>query len=228
MNNEELFAAIEAKSSFAVPSIYRQLHNDGVLRDIEPGEWQQHWQNWSITRPLPLLHHPERPEWFSLAEIAEFEQPNYWREDLTFVPFAHNGAGDWWCWLPQWSTEGQTPVAFCPHDLNQSSMFSPDFESFLFRMILEMLARTYPDPFSPAALEQAIRTDLAQLQPYFRLSWQNTINEIIGQEYRRIEERGPIYTDVYYSFCPETEIGRVIERELKFDRLDETFQHMKR
>ena len=226
MNNQKLFAAIEAKGSFGLPPIYRQLHNDGVLYDIAPEEWQQHWREWSITRPLPLLHHPERPEWFNLAEIAEFEQPGYWREDLTFVPFAHNGAGDWWCWIPQWTKEGRTPVAFCPHDLNQSNVFSPDFEGFLFRMILEMLARTYPEPFSPAALEQATRTDLAQLQPYLRLSWQNIINEIIGRDYQRIEERGPTSADGYYCFCPEAEIRDIIQSELDFNRLDETFKHM--
>lgn len=228
MNNAELYKVIEAKGSFRLPAIYRQLHDDEVLYEIVPEEWQQHWREWSITRPLPLLNHPERLEWFSLAEIADFEQPKYWREDLTFVPFAHNGAGDWWCWLPQWTQESHSPIVFTPHDFNQSNIVSPDFEGFLFRMCLETLARAYPSEFSPSELEQSIRTDISQLLPYLRPSWQNILNEVTGQEYQRKEEGTTAYTEVFYGFCPETEAQNIIRRELAFERLDDIFEHMKR
>src|SRR3974390_1113596 len=76
-------------------------------------------------------------EWYGLEEIATFDFPEFDRPHLPgLVPFAFNGASDYWCWQRDKTYEHGTRVLLCYHDTGSAVIFAPNFQTALYRQAL--------------------------------------------------------------------------------------------
>lgn len=101
--------------------------------------------NMKLESGVPLLVFCEDwVRWWSLEDIRDFELPDYWREDVQITPFASNPYGDYWAFITPDTND--RCVALVAHDLNESRLYAPSFEGFLYRKALDGLAEVeHPD-----------------------------------------------------------------------------------
>jgi hypothetical protein len=192
--------------------LFVRMHDDGILSYGSPDEWHRAHQARAITNPPALLINPAI-EWLADSLLLGWQTPDYWRKDLNFVAFAHEGGGDDWCWIPDFMG-CPLPVIYAPHDLNRATVFAPDFESFLVRAFLESLI-AFPDELDVREIEANCRV----LEPYVRSEW----NDLMIQ----IASRVPGVTDRNAKqFISPVELGALLREQFRYTHLDHAFTHM--
>ncbi|GHC10898.1 SMI1/KNR4 family protein [Cerasicoccus arenae] len=102
-------------------------------------------------------------EWYQATEIENFEFEEYHKPG--FIPFAHTGGGDYWCWSPPHETNSEIPVLLCPHDCEEAEFYAPNFSSALFRHALEYSASIDEDEL------ELLKATLTKLLSYFSEIW---------------------------------------------------------
>ena len=113
--------AIQERFGFQTPPAYQALERRGLFRytkavntaDLTKSGDQYLWLN--------------EMEWYQPDDLRTFEFEDHHKPG--FVPFAHTGGGDFWCWYPAMAKKDQTPVLLCLHDSEEAELFAPDFAS---------------------------------------------------------------------------------------------------
>src|SRR5437763_1122028 len=120
----ELYLQVERRYGFALPPEYRQMHETGFFEfdDLR-------------NRVGPKYLWLNDMEWLEPPQIRDHEFPGYCKRG--FVPFAVTAGGDHWCWYPEHSVSGVTPVVLCPHDSNTAEFYAPHFLGALYRQVLD-------------------------------------------------------------------------------------------
>jgi hypothetical protein len=228
------YERIAARTGFAVPQVYRRMRTDGRLDyGATPEEWQATWRGRTLNDPPALLGADF--EWWSLDDMADWTPPDYWTNAPALVPFAESGRADVWAWAPAWVEGGRAPIVFAARDVDEASLVAPDLEGLLFRLLVEWFSDLDPeawDEFTPAERELALRAQVAAVSPYVRGSARRTLEELVARPLRTVElpkpfpkYRGPPL--VCLQLLDADEARTLVERELAFSRLDETFKHMR-
>src|ERR1700722_16297438 len=112
--NDDIYRRIEQRYGFAIPEEYRQMRArgwfdcaDGAMPYFDPASRLYLWMN--------------DMEWMSLPDIVDFEFPSYCKPG--FVPFAFTADGSHWCWYPEHTSNGVTPVVLCPRDSKMGEFY---------------------------------------------------------------------------------------------------------
>jgi hypothetical protein len=152
--------SIKSRFQFSIPNDYLRLWHAGVLaNDRESG--------------IKLSRH----KWLGPEEIADCPWPNYKIGQL--IPCARTPGGDHYCWYVQPS--GDVFIAECPRDSDFADAFSPDFEGFFFRSLLEEFNDTWlVDDFFEAS---KLFNDYAQrVRGVLRKRWEEILLEYADQK----------------------------------------------
>ncbi len=192
--------------------IFVRMHQDGLLSYGTREEWRRTYQVRAITNPPALLLNP-MVEWLEDRDLLAWSTPDYWRQDLTFVAFAHEGSGDDWCWVPNFMARA-LPVVYTPHDFTQAQVYAPDLESFLLRAFLEVLVEF------PAARDlREIEANRRVLEPYVRPEWNRLMAETAARSPSPLGENAK-------SFISRQDLETLLREQFQFEGLNHTFKHM--
>lgn len=122
-------SALRDRFGFTPPPAYQ------LLEDRELFSWSSECRDKDLSVPGNHYLWFCEMEWYGPIDLRNFQFASYHREG--FVPFAHAGNGDYWCWLPAEEDEKGIPVILCPHDCSDADRYGPDFASAMFRNALE-------------------------------------------------------------------------------------------
>lgn len=215
------YGAIEARTGFCVPELFRRLVAAGRTQyGATREEWKQTWKQRMLDEPPALLLVSAQVEWWTPEAIADWAPPDYWSEEHRFVPFAQNGAGDLWCWHV---SSPDAEIVFAPHDENEAEIVAPDLAGFLFRQLVQGLSEIYPDDGTDFSVEQRVtsaKANVRVLAPYLPAAQVALLEQLCER---------PLVEDPSWGclrFLPRAEADAIIERELAYPRLGETFEHM--
>ncbi|MGL5275932.1 hypothetical protein [Myroides sp.] len=77
-------------------------------------------------------------EQITINQIDEFieSKPDYWREDLLLIPFAHTGSGEWYAFYYNMQDEEEVPIVLLQL-MSSALIMAKNLDDFIFRMILE-------------------------------------------------------------------------------------------
>jgi hypothetical protein len=195
-----IFDELREKYDFEIPSAYRSMFEAG----------------WFDVRGDYLWIH--EAEWFTPQEILSHEPADYHKPG--FVPFAFTGAGDEWCW---WRHSGEDLVVLCPHDWPECEYDAPSFLGSIYRRTLEYALNGFVAEEEQQAREQ-LHEWATRLQPYFPMSWLETLSHLSQAPYVRWRKN----RDWGAGFCTFDEHDAIIQRDLSFPRLGQTFAWMYR
>lgn len=232
MAKRDAYARIEAKTGFRVPELYRRMRTDGAL-DYPPGARFGDLRR-GIYEHQPALTCALDFEWIPLKAIEDWEPPDYWLPQHTFVPFAQSHAGDDYAWYPAWANGDEVPVVFAWRDNNCCDVIAPHLEGFMYRKTLEKLC--YESAYDTAydtrhgtweELREGMRRELDVLRPYLRARWMADLDELFARKPREWRSQLGRREEKYLSQLDDDELKGRISRELAFPQLDTNFPHMK-
>lgn len=189
ISSRDYFAEIRAATGFAIPPEFIKLENAGLLRFGENYEhWRANWKQICTTRPPALVCAPwyARVEWYTPEEMARWKVPDYWIP-RPIIAFAGNGIGDNWCWFPEMTDDLGTRVVFCAHDENDAEIYAANFQSFLYRIVLESFAYVAPDGVADFDGESGYRRYLELnvnvLESTLRPEWVGTLRALLAKDF---------------------------------------------
>jgi hypothetical protein len=209
MRYDEFHALIQARFHWEIPAEYRLMHERGWLTLDRPASQIS-------TKPGDGYLWLNDMEWYELEEIAEFEFPDYCRPHLQgLVPFAYNGAGDYWCWNTLGQSEGHTPILLCPHDYMLATIYAPHFPAALYR---QALVYAYWIGWGAHVAEGKAylhrwATDFTSLMP---TAWCKTLESLTSRDLVEVVER----RQGLQTLLPNEERQAIEARDLNFADLD--------
>ena len=221
LDPEALREAVQAKSGMRVPDLYLTLVRDDAFSHYGFADFEA-WRDGGGREgqeTTPPIVDGADVEWLFFSEVAQVNRKDYWIEDLVLVPFAHNGAGDVYCWSPAHETAGRVPVVLAPHDDEEATILAPDLQGFLDRKAIEQYVSLY----------EVTEPELAKL---IALAWFERVGRYLSEGARaaveEISQREPRPDDLgEYGFVSVAEAESLVKRILGDERVDTTFPHMR-
>ena len=198
------YPAIQSRWNFAVPEEYRRMQQSGFFDHTHP-----HYIELSDV------------EWFALDHIAGYKPMDFQIAGL--VPFAMEASASTWTWMRNKPIHGQTRIAHCPHDEGIAEVFAPDFNSCVYRLILQDLRSTWlignhNDIATPDDATRAFRRYARDLEPYFNPKWTARLDELLKRPFREMP-------DTCIGLMGGPELQSILAEDLDFEELDLQFYH---
>lgn len=228
--------AIENKYAFQYPQTYRQLCLDGML-DWYRG-WNEAWtaqRNWytevypTLLDNPPLLLHSRDFELLQFKDIEERldDVPDYWDPQIRLVPFAMNGAGDWYAFYLNSEVKDSIPIVHAPHDYNQAQYLAKDMSDFMFRQMLEYVAEIDDEHLKDEPLlRRNVHSMLVSHTPYITPEQVAILKKVYD---RPITKHMYNLTGRAYAaqgMLGEEELQKILNTQIEFELLDVEFQYM--
>lgn len=224
---------IEKKYGFEYPSLYKQLYVDGML------DWGEFSPNWyfeiypKLKDNPPLLLHSYDFELMDLKsvsqEIEELMDPDNYRninEEFRFIPFAHNAAGDHYCFFLNKENKGELPVVFLYHDENEAEYMAKNLQDFIFRMILQDMSQQ--DTFNEINDEE-FRNNIVNVlkshAKYLTDKEQDILQNILRREIIDYEISFSYGNEDARGLLTDIEMKKVINEIIPFDKMDTSFEY---
>ena len=213
--SNDAYAAIEKKTGFSMPELYRRMVADGVTT------FPQDFRTAGLENPSALLMASIHVEWMTPSDIAEHEPEDYWDKAVALVPFAQNGGGDLWCFHPGAKAGDDVPVALVPHDEMVAEIFAPNFEGFLFRQLLGAFSEIDPShhSYTPEETKQCAAAEIKTLTPYVRKEWIDVLKEVASRPLQIKDKSG------YHSFISFKDAKALAAKTFGYDKLDKSFKY---
>jgi hypothetical protein len=150
--------ALRERFGFETPDSFRLLESHHLFK------WSKRFRNSDLTKPGNRYLGFNDMEWYQPEELRAFRFKSYHKPG--FVPFAHTGGDDYWCWFPQMKDSGGIPVVLCSRDCCMGDLYAPDFAGALYRQALEYSAQTAIDDTEPVgAMLRRFAVDLSAVWP---------------------------------------------------------------
>jgi len=173
-------AAIKDKFQFEAPDAFNALEARNAF-SWDPARREELIKLFNVSGPHYLFLFT--CEWFQPDEIRDFEFPEF-VEPLPpvsqFVPFAHDGCGNEWCWWTEKVTERGVPVVLCAHDSYDGEQHAPDFASFLFEktVLHAVVISSNAEPDKVEECRETLRRFVSDLAFLWPDDWTETLHEI--------------------------------------------------
>jgi len=227
ISSRDYFAEIRAATGFAIPPEFIKLENAGLLRFGENYEhWRANRKQICTTRPPALVCAPwyARVEWYTPEEMARWKVPDYWIP-RPIIAFAGNGIGDNWCWFPEMTDDLGTRVVFCAHDENDAEIYAANFQSFLYRILLESFAYVMPDGIADfdgeSGYKRYLELNVDVLESTLRPEWVGTLRALLAQDFVVREDE-----DEVLCLLDQRELKELHERHILVRDVGQHFEHM--
>lgn len=215
--------AIEQQFGFTYPQLYHELQQDGMLN------WGTFGPEW-ITQQYPELR--KNPPLLLFAndfelmttkdtedQLEEFADESYWiqmKPGLQFIPFAQNGAGDWYCFFTSQTEDNGIPVVLLQHDANRGTFKAKNLQDFIFRSMLEAVTDTESAVYGLLD-EENFRGDLENFirthQKYLPAAQVQVIEEVYTVPAK------------HKAIINESQLQIFLEKHINFEKLDQEFKY---
>ena len=199
-----MFDEIEKKYNFRIPDDYKSMHSRGFFSLEKPAhaydllDSKYVWVN--------------EMEWLSLDEILNYEKDE-WSKD-GFVPFAFNGAGEKWCWYPEYKSGNDVPIVLLP-DGDTGEFYAQNFTQSLFRQIIDFISFSIDEDDFEEQIKY-LRKWSSVFKEYFRDEWILEISKILQESSQNFEA---LEANIESDYC-----DKMVNKFLDFDKLDEEFE----
>lgn len=227
MSNRDYFAEIRAATGFVIPQEFCKLEEVGLLRFGENyAHWRDNWKQICMTRPPALVCAPwyTRVEWYTPEEMAQWRRPDYWIS-RPIIAFARSGAGDEWCWFPELTDDLGTRVVFCAQDENDAEICAANFQSFLYRILLEAFAyiglKGIADFDGEAGYKRYLERNVAVLECVLKPEWGGTLRALLAKDFVVREDN-----DEVLCLLDQRELEELHEQHILVRDVGQHFEHM--
>ncbi|MGE0321142.1 MAG: hypothetical protein AB7K71_22585 [Polyangiaceae bacterium] len=196
---QDFLGQLQAARAFSAPRVFRRMHEESALDG------------------LPALG--DRVQWWSLKRIANWLPPTNWSAASDAVPFAQTASGELWCWYPSWAT-GNTPPVVLVAPNEETRLYAPNFEGFLFRQLLEQLSGVTSSEADAAKFAAHARKGVDAVRPFLRSNWLALL--------AAVQERPPHLNERtgHLQFLEPEEAREIVQRELPFEDLSPSLLHV--
>lgn len=169
-------------------------------------------------------------EWYTLNEIVKWEEEKEKERHIVnsplIIPFAHTGGGDVWGWYIK---DIESPVIVqCYHDDIIGTVYAKNLEEAIFRHILDFVSdcnfytsngKSYQMDCDSA--KECLLEWRNKFGSYFKSDWINEIDKILTLNLKHYKEtRFPTVNLEYETFLTPQEAEELIQKYLKFDKMD--------
>lgn len=224
---------LEVEYHVQLPALYHQLCLDGMLNTGKYGrDWYSNHYAARLTSPtlLFLSNEFELLEDDSLLEMAEYVNIDCVPENLIGLPFAMNGAGDYYCFAYEKSALTAAPfIILLAHDYDGYCYLARSFEDFIFRHFLEALTDLSffdleDDRF---IIEDALLTSLKAHQKYLLPAHYRCLSEILQRKRLSFEHRYGIddrYIEELMGFLSKEEYETLLAVHIPCEHLNQAVE----
>lgn len=221
--------------AFDPPEAYLAGWAEGFLdfpgaRDRPPSMGYRDWQAEVNDRILRREHKLllSDLEFLPPEEVADWDFAYGRTRDL--VPFAHSARMDVYAWYKPWRSPqplpstrdpgDRTPVVFSPREDEAARVFAPNFEGFLFRiLLLEYSGSWYWEDFEDEDFATLMRRQAEAVEPLLDPDRARTLLELAARPFPVDEAEG-------VARClPLPEAEALARSALDFSRYEETVPH---
>lgn len=232
----DILKEVEQLFNFQYLSLYYQLAEDGML-DI--GEYHENWAEVilpTLEKNPPLLLYSFDFEVLNpnqiLENIEEFfitnDDFNIFdiRPDLTFIPFAQTGGGDFYCFFLNEQAGEDIPIVLLYHDQDEGIYLAKNLQDFIFKMLLQdMVIQEFCADYAPdderfiQKLTNIFKTHLC----YLTASQQSVLNKVFA---KGIQHK-MVGTEKHRGFLTNGEYLTLIHQYIAYDKLDQDLHYRK-
>lgn len=216
-----------------LPALYHQLCVDGMLNTGKyGGDWYIKYYAERLAAPtlLFLSHEFELLEDDSLLEMAEVVNTDCVPENLIGLPFAMNGAGDYYCFAYEKSDLTAVPfVILLAHDYNGYCYLASTFEDFIFRHFLEALTDLsfFDLEDENRMIEELLNVLLQAHQKYLLPAHYRCLSEVLQRKRQSFEHRYGIddrYSEELIGFLSKDEYQALLKKHIPCELLDQDIE----
>lgn len=196
-----VYDQIQQRYGFSLPEEYRAMERAGWFDAKNKATFVWVYETRWLT-----------PEKILAYEFESFHKPG-------FVPFARTAASDLWCW---WPAQDPAAVVLCPRDSTEASFDASSFVGSLYRRMLSYCVDF--DREDEANIRAQLIGWAGKFAPYFPAPWIETLQSLSRAN------ATPWQMQKFNGFglLPLQEEKDLIQRDLGFARLSETFEWMVR
>lgn len=224
---------IEKKYGFEYPKLYKQLYQDGML-DI--GKYGPNWYS-DIYPTLkdnpPLLLHTYDFELLDIESvdeaIKEIRDPEDYRainKEFIFIPFGQSGAGDHYCFFLSGEQNGNVPIVFVWHDLNEAEYLAKNLQDFIFSALLNDMSQqdTYNN-VSEDEFRDNITRVLKSHKKYLTEQQKDILENLLKREIIDYEILFAKGKEDARGLLTDIEMKQLLREIMPFDKMDTSFEY---
>lgn len=222
---------IEKKYGFEYPELYKQLYKDGMLY---MGEFDPNWHSEicpKLKENPPLLFHIYDFKLMDLkiidAEIKELSDPENYRKinkEFKFIPFGRSYGGDHYCFFLNEENNGDIPVVFVWHDLNEVEYLGKNLQDFMFRALLTDMAYI-DEEVSDKEFRYNLEMVYLSHKKYLTEKQQNILQAILNLEIKEYEITHPNSKENARGLLTYEEKDRILTEIISFDKMNTSFEY---
>jgi hypothetical protein len=222
---------IENQYGFQYPALYKKMYETGFL------DWKTPAKNWftevypGLKSNPPFLLYTNDFEILDIEriidDIAFLKSPDYYQKinpAYTFIPFAKNRAGDFYCFMPTANESTEIPIVFVWHDDDEATIKAKNIGDFIFRTLLEAVVDIWEDSL---IMDGDFKENIFSMLNSHK-------HTLTSKRYTIIEG---VYNKELVNFTDGTqkneetgllsyeELAEILDSEIAFDNLNHTFQY---
>ncbi|KIC03368.1 hypothetical protein OA88_03030 [Flavobacterium sp. JRM] len=224
---------IETKNGFTYPIIYKEFFLDGMLN---VGEYGPDWYTTVYPKlkenPTLLLHSYD----FELLNlkgvkeaIDELLDPEGYREikeEFKFIPFGQSGAGDHYCFFVNEENNGENPIVFVWHDMNEVNYLAKNMQDFVFRMLLtDMSDQDVYNDVSDEEFKDNLERVLKTHKKYLTDKQNDVLQTVFNREIIDYEILLPKMKEAKRGLLTDVELKKTLTEVIPFDKMDSSFAY---
>lgn len=225
---------IETKYNFKFPDLYKELDADGML---DVGEYGPHWYLEvypTLKDNPPLLLHSYDFESLNLKsvaeEIAELRDPEDYRNinpELKFIPFAKSGGGDHYCLFLNEENNGDVPIVFVWHDMNEVNYLAKNLQDFIFKvMLIDMSKKDIYNELSDEEFRNEIQSVFKSHKKYLNERQISILEEIMTRKIVEYEIHvSPKIIESARGLLTDSELESIVNEVIPFDKMNQSFKY---
>lgn len=194
---------------YVIPTVYKKMNEKGL---ISPDNDSYLWLN--------------EMEWMSIDKIKEYEYDK--GESRLIVPFAFTGGGDKWVWVVNDKSE-EYYVGLCERAETSGIYYAKNTEDAVFRQIIEYVSDSNFYLIKEDA--ESYQVDEEELKIQLN-GWKNKFSGILNIEYINIIDKLSKLSlkhikcryGEWYALLTLEEQDKLIDKYIKFDKMDDEFE----
>ena len=225
---------IETKYDFKFPDLYKELDADGML---DVGEYGPNWYLEvypTLKDNPPLLLHSYDFESLNLKsvaeEIEELRDPEDYRNinlELKFIPFAKSGGGDHYCFFLNEENNGDVPIVFVWHDMNEVNYLAKNLQDFIFKVLLiDMSKKDIYNELSDEEFRNEIQSVFKSHKKYLNERQISILEEIMTRQIVEYEIHvSPKIIESARGLLTDSELESIVNKIIPFYKMNQSFKY---
>lgn len=222
---------IEKKYKFEYPELYKQLYLDGML---DMGEYGPNWYTEvypTLKDNPPLLFHTYDFKLMNLKnvddEIKELSDPENYRKinkEFRFIPFGRSYGGDHYCFFLNEENNGNIPIVFVWHDLNEVEYLGKNLQDFMFRALLTDMVYIDQD-VSDKEFRHNLEMAHISHKKYLTEKQQNVLQTILNLDIKEYEITYLNRKENARGLLTYEDKDKILKEIIPFDKMDTSFEY---